>query len=82
MPADLLWRGGCHSVGSGLWSSPSELLKLELEQGLGLGPGPVTQVKRRGLMGKIPFREFSRQCRGEGMVAVSEQRRREFTAQS
>lgn len=47
---------------------------LELEQGLGLGAGPVTQVKRKGLTGKIPLRELSRQCRGEGMVAVSKQR--------
>lgn len=49
---------------------------LELEQGLGLGAGPVTQVNRKGLTGKIPFRELSRQCRGEGMVAVSKQRRK------
>lgn len=49
---------------------------LELEQGLGLGAGPVTQVKRKGLTGKIPLRELSRQCRGEGMVAVSKQRRK------
>lgn len=65
------WRGGCQNAGSGLRSSPSELLMLELEQGLGLGAGPVTQVKRKGLTGKIPLRELSRQCRGEGMVAVS-----------
>lgn len=76
MPADSRWRGDCQNAGSGLRSSPSELLKLELEQGLGLGPGPVTQVKRKGLTGKIPLREFSRRCRGEGMVAVSKQRRR------
>lgn len=76
MLADSRWRGDCHDAGSGLRSSPSELLKLELEQGLGLGPGPVTHVKRKGLTGKIPLRELSRRCRGEGMVAVSKQRRR------
>lgn len=64
----------CHS------SSPSELLRLELEPEPGLGlrpglepepePGPAKQAKCKGLPGKIPFREFSRQWSGEGFVAA------------
>lgn len=48
-------------LGSGLGSSPSELLMLELELERGLGPRPARQAKRKGPPGKIPFREFSRQ---------------------
>ena len=66
-------RRGCQSSGSSLGSSPSELLILELELGLGLGLGPGTgsarQAKRKGPPGRIPFREFSRQWSGEGLVA-------------
>lgn len=62
-------RRGCQSSGSGLGSSPSELLMLELELEQGLGPRPARQAKRKGPPGKIPFREFSRQWSGEGLVA-------------
>lgn len=43
------------------------MLELELERGL--GPRPARQPKRNGPSGKIPFREFSRQWSGEGLVA-------------
>lgn len=62
-------RRGCQSSGSSLGSSPSELLELELGLGLGPGTGSARQVKRKGPPGKIPFREFSRQWSGEGLVA-------------
>lgn len=62
-------RRGCQSSGSGLRSSPSELLMLELELERGLGPRLARQPKRKGPSGKIPFREFSRQWSGEGLVA-------------
>ena len=62
-------KGCCQSSGSGLGSSPSELLMLELELERGLGPRPARQAKRKGPPGKIPFREFSRQWSGEGLVA-------------
>lgn len=62
-------RRGCQSSGSSLGSSPSELLELELELGLGPRTGSARQAKRRGPPGKIPFREFSRQWSGEGLVA-------------
>lgn len=69
-----LWqhRGGDGSpCGSSCQSSsPSELLKLELELEPGLGLGPAKQAKRKGLPGKIPFREFSRQRSGEGFGAA------------
>lgn len=72
-PTSLPCRSACQSLGSSLRSS-SELLKLELElqpePGLGPGLGLARQAKRRGLPGKIPFREFSRQWSGEGIVAV------------
>ena len=68
-PASSPCRRGCQSSGSGLGSSPSELLMLELELEQGLGPRPARQAKRKGPPGKIPFREFSRQWSGEGLVA-------------
>jgi len=51
-----------------VFPTPQLLLKGSL--GLGLGLGPAKQAKRRGLPGKIPFREFSRQWSGEGFVAA------------
>ena len=59
-------RRGCQSSGSSLESSPSELLTLEQELEPGLGP--TRQAKPKGPPGRIPFREFSRQCSGEGLL--------------
>lgn len=69
-PWPLLFPVGSPCGSSCQSSSPSELLKLELEPGLGLGLGPAKQAKRKGLPGKIPFREFSRQWSGDSFVAA------------
>lgn len=63
------WSGFQSSV-SGRRSSPSELLELQPELELGLGLGPAKQAKRKGLPGKIPFRELSRRWSGEGSAAA------------
>lgn len=69
LPLSSPWSG-CQSSVSGRRSSPSELLELQPELELGLGLGPAKQAKRKGLPGKIPFRELSRRWSGEGSAAA------------